>query len=139
MEIKLLLLSVNSINSDNKSKEKDSIEKESKSKVVKTLIGYKTCMNFNKKKNIDKNASPPKSASKKEQTSSKIKNKNERHISTLSQSLNQNSTTNLNVETPKSERTTQSKLGFTKIKGISNSLILKKTDKKVKKKPHLYF
>ena len=125
--------SVNSINSDNKSKEKDSIEKENKSKVVKTLIGYKTCMNFNKKKNIDKNASPPKSASKKEQTSSKIKNKNERHISTLSQSLNQNSTTNLNVETPKSERTTQSKLGFTKIKGISNSLILKKTDKKGKK------
>jgi len=112
--------STSSINSDKNSKELK--EKASKIKELKTMVNYKTCYNFNKKKNLDKNTSPPKSA-KKEASSSKImKNKNDKHQT-------------INPDNPKSERSVMSKLGLSKssLKGISNSLILKKNDKKGKK------
>ena len=129
-----LYKSVNTMSSENKSKDKDVLEKANKTKEIKTLINYKTCTNFNKKKTLEKNISPPKSAKK--EPPAKIKNKNERHTSTLSESFDPNIATNFNTENPKSER---SKIGFNKIKGISNSLILKKTDKKGKKDTNSVF
>ena len=122
----------NSINYDNNKKEKEFKEKATKTKDLSALKGsFKTCTNFNKKKTLNKD-SPSKKSSIKDNSrllkSSEKKKDSEKSITSKSISSS-------NVENPKSHRTvTSKKLGLGKLKSISNSLILKKSDSKNVKK-----
>ena len=129
--------------SQHKSKDKNFNEKANKTKDLSAMKGsFKTCSNFNKKKNIDKDSLLNKSA-KKEPSNSKIfkstyKNRpdeeNKKEGNNLSKSI-----INTNIENPKSDRaSTTKKLAVGKIKGISNSLILKK-EKTTKKEGNTIF
>ena len=129
---KSLNTSTVSIKSGSKSKEKDSsIDKRHK---TKELPSYKTCSNFNKKKsNTEKESSTQKLVKKDTtkllKTVEKKKGEEKEARPSLSKTVNQKSNENQGAERPSLAQ----KLGFSKIKGISQSLILKKTDKKSKK------
>ena len=128
---KSLNTSTASINSGSKSKEKDSsIDKRHK---TKELPSYKTCSNFNKKKNTEKDASSQKLVKKDTtkllKTVEKKQGEEKETRPSLAKTVNQKSNENSGNE----RHSLAQKLGFSKIKGISQSLILKKTDKKSKK------
>ena len=126
----------NSINSDNKNKEKDLHDKASKTKDLSSMKGnFKTCTNFNKKKMLDKDSSIIKSAKKESSKNAKIlKSVEKKKLEEKSEKSGLSKSISLNNENDKNDRAqTTKKLGFSKIKGISNSLILKKSDKNVKK------
>ena len=135
---------ISNISSNPKSKEKNFKEKATKTKDLSTMKGsFKTCNNFNKKKPIEKDSSIIKSA-KKEQSNSKIfksiqkkktEEENKRGANSLSKSIS-----NTSIDNPKSERAEATKKlgGGSKIKGLSNSLILKK-EKSSKKESNNIF
>ena len=126
---KSLNTSTVSLSSASKSKEKNSsIEKRHK---TKELPSYKTCSNFNKKKNTEKEPSTQKLVKKDTTKLLKTveKKPSEEKRPSLAKTVNPKGSENAGSEKPSLAQ----KLGFSKIKGISHSLILKKTDKKSKK------
>ena len=128
----------NSISSDisHKNKDKDSHEKANKTKELTAMkSNYKTCSNFNKKKTAEKDSSSIMKSARKESSKTKLlKSVEKKKFEEKSEkSLLTKSTSKAN-ENPKTDRTqTTKKLGITsKIKGISNSLILKKNERNKK-------
>ena len=133
--------SISSENKRNKSKEKEFKEKSGKTKELSGIKGtFKTCTNFNKKKILNKEkdndrASPLNKSGKKDISSnSKILNSNDKRQS-FQKSVMPNRINNLNEEKLKTQRKVAAKrLGFSKNRGLTNSLILKKSEFKLSKK-----